>query len=73
MVSWRFSAKVRGGLSQMFLKMDVLKNFGIFTGKLLSWSLFLINFYYIVTLSKRDSKNRCSPVNIAKFLRTAFL
>ena len=54
-------------------KMDVLKNFGIFTGKLLSWSLFLINFYYFVILLKRDSKNRCFPVNIAKFLRTAFL
>ena len=38
------SAKVRGSLLQMFLKMDVLKNSGIFTGKFLSWSLFLIKF-----------------------------
>ena len=30
------------GCSQMFLKVDVLKNFANFTGKILCWSLFLI-------------------------------
>ena len=42
----------RSSCSQMFLNVDVLKNFVIFTGKHLCWSIF--------------------PVNIAKFLRTAF-
>ena len=39
----------------------VLKNFAIFTGKHLFWSLLL----------KRDS-NRCFPVKNAKLLKTAF-
>ena len=30
----------RSGRSQMFFKIDVLKNFAIFTGKQLSWNLF---------------------------------
>ena len=58
----------------MFFKIGVLEYFAIFTGKHLCWSLFLI------TLLKRDSSNfikkglqhRRFPVNIAKFLRTAF-
>ena len=41
--------------SQMFFKIDVLKNFATVTGKQLCWS----------------PRNRCFPVNIAKFLRTA--
>ena len=42
-------------------KISALENFAIFTGKRLCLSLFL-------TLQQR-----CFPVNISKFLRTAFL
>ena len=42
--------------SQMFFKIGILKNFAIFTGKHLCLRL----------------KHRCFPVNVAKFLRTAF-
>ena len=41
----------------MFFRISFLKNLAIFTGKNLCWSIFLM----------------CFPVNIAKFLRTAFL
>ena len=34
--------KSRNSRSQLFFKIDVLKNFAIFTGKHLSWNLFLI-------------------------------
>ena len=42
----------RSSCSQMFFKIDVLKNFAIFTG--------------------RRFQHSCFPVNIAKFLKTAF-
>ena len=35
---------VRSSRSQMFFKIDVIKNFVNFTGKHLCWSLFLIKF-----------------------------
>ena len=43
--------------SQMFFKIDVLKNFGNFTGKQLCWSLFLIKLqsWRPETLLKRNS------------------
>ena len=45
----------------MFFEMGVLKNFAVFTGKPLCWSLFLI----------KQQAFRCLPVNIAKSLRAA--
>ena len=51
----------RSSRSQMFFKIGVLKNFAIFTGKHLRWSLFLIKLQAF----------RCSPVNTAKFSRAA--
>ena len=56
------------------IKKAVLKNFAIFTGKDLCWNLSFIRLqaFRPATLLKRDS-NRCFTVNIAKFLRTAFL
>ena len=46
---------------QIFFEIGVLKNFGIFRGKHLCWSVFLIKL------------QACNfPVNITKFLRTAF-
>ena len=43
--------------SQMFFKIGVLKDFALFTGKKLCWSLFLTNFqaWRPATLLKRDS------------------
>ena len=41
----------------MFFKIGAFKNFALFAGKYLTWSLFF----------------RCFPVNIASFLRTVFL
>ena len=52
----------------------LLKNFAIFAGKHLCWSLFLIKlraFRYAATLLKRVS-NTCFAVNIANFVRTTF-
>ena len=62
----------------MFWKIDILKNFEIFAGKHLSWSLFMIKLQArkFKTLWKRDFNTGVFlwfPVNIAKFLRTAFL
>ena len=45
---------------QMFFKIDSIKSFAIFTGKHLCWGLFLIKLQVL-------------PVDIAKFLRIAFL
>ena len=61
--------------SQMFSKTGVLKNFAIFTGKNLCWSLFLIKFqdWRPTFLFKKRLQRRCFSVNIAKFLWTAFL
>ena len=47
----------------MFLKIDVLKNFAIFTGKQLRWSLYLIKLQAF----------KCFPMNIAKSLTAVFL
>ena len=47
----------RSHCSQMFFKIGVLKDFALFTGKKLCWSLFLTNFqaWRPATLLKRDS------------------
>ena len=59
---------------QMFFKIDALKNFAIFTEKHLCWSLFLIKLQVLrnETLLIR-LQHRYFPVNIAEFLKTAFL
>ena len=62
--------------SQVFSKTGALKNFAILTGKnLLCWSIFLIKFqdWRPAFLFKKRLQRRCFFVNIAKFLRTAFL
>ena len=61
--------------SQMFSKAGVLKNFAIFAGKNLCWSFFLIEFqdWRPTFLFKKRLERRCFSVNIAKFLRAAFL
>ena len=55
------NSKCRSSRSQMFFKIDVLKNFIIFTGKHLCWSLFLIKLQAF----------SCFPVNNAEFLKAA--
>ena len=55
--------KYRNSCSYMFLKIRVLKNFGIFVGRQLRWSLF---FKRLATYWKK-LQNRCFPANIAKF------
>ena len=52
----------RSSHSQMFLKIGVPKNFAIFKGKQMCWNNFI----------KRRLQLRLFPMNIAKFLRTAF-
>ena len=67
--------RYRKGRSQMFFKKDVLKNFSIFTGKHLCWSL-LLNKWQVfrsAALLKKRLQHSCFPVNIAKFLRTPTL
>ena len=54
--------------SEVFYKRAVLKNIAIFSGKHLSWSLFLINLQAFRLL-----QHSCFPQNIAKFLRAASL
>ena len=50
----------------MFFKTGVLKNFAMFTGKSLCWSLILI-----ICFIKKILQHRYFSVNIAKFLKTA--
>ena len=58
----------------MYLRIDVLKNFAMFTGKHLRWSLFLINMqaWRPETLLKKDSNIGFFPVKFAKILRGPF-
>ena len=56
----------RSSRSKMFFKIGVLKNYVIFTGKHLCWSLKVCNF------TKQRLQHWCFPVNIAKFLRKPF-
>ena len=61
----------RNSRSQIFFKIDVLKNFANFTGKQLCWGLSLITMAY--NWIKKSPKHRCFPGKFAKFLRTLFL
>ena len=59
----------------VFYKKTVLKNFSIFTGKRLCWSLFFnkIAGYQSCNYIKKRLQHKCFSVNIANFLRTSFL
>ena len=52
----------RSDLSQLFLKIDVLKNFANFIGKHQRWSVFLIKLQ-----AWRSLQHRCFPVKFANF------
>ena len=56
--------KGRSSRSHIFFKIGALKNFAIFTGEHLYWSLLLIKLQRL--------QHRCYPVNIAQFSKTAF-
>ena len=55
----------RSSRAKMFWKIGALKNFMIFTGKHLCWSLFLLKFI------QNRLQRRCFPVNFAEVLRIA--
>ena len=56
------------------LEKGFLKNFAIFTGKHLCWSLILIKLQALMpsNFSKKRLQHRCFPMNFAIFLRKAF-
>ena len=60
---------------EVYYKKAVFKNFAIFTGKYLCWSLFLIRLqaWRPANLLKRDSNTDIFIVNIAIFLRAPVL
>ena len=58
---------IRNSRSQMFFKIGVLKNFAVFTGKYLCWSLL-----YNKVAGLKDSYTGF-PMNIVKFSRAPFL
>ena len=70
-IIYRYCVRSRSSRSQMFFITSVLKNFAIFTGEHLCWSLFLIKLQACNFIKKRP-QYRCFPVNIVKFLRTTF-
>ena len=66
---------IRSSHGRCSIKKGVNKNFAIFTGKLLCWNLFV--GVHVMQAQKPFKfiklQHKCFPVNIAKFLRTAFL
>ena len=56
---------IRSSLSQMFFKINILKNFAILAGKQLSWSFILIKLQTVWL------QHRCFLVNNAKLLSSA--
>ena len=63
----------RSTRSQMFFKVRVLKSYAIFAGKPELESLFdKVPVLQVCNFIKNKLPQRCFPVNIAKFLRTAF-
>ena len=64
----------QNGHRRCCIKKAVLKNFAIFRGKHLCWSLYFnkVSGLRPATSLKKRLRHRCFPANIAKFLRTAF-
>ena len=74
-VGKRSRETLRSSRSQQFFKIGVLKNLSILARNHLCWSLFLIRLqvWRPAFLLKKRFQRRCFPMNITKFLRTAFL
>ena len=71
---WHLNVSNRSEIFQkthVLVKIVVLKNFSIFTGKHLCWSLFLMKSHRPVTLLKERFQHMCFLVNMVKFSRTA--
>ena len=68
------TSKGRSSRSEMFFKIDVLKNFVIFTGKHLCWVLFLIKLqvWRSAPLLKRDSNTVIFLWILQNFLKQFF-
>ena len=66
------STEVRGSLSQMFFKLDALKNFGNFTGKKPMLESFpnRVAGLKVCNFIKKRLQHRCFPVKVHKFLIT---
>ena len=66
---------IRSSHQKCSVRKGVLRNFTTFTGKHLCQSLFFnkVTGLWTAFLLKKRLWHRCSPVNFAKFLRTAFL
>ena len=68
---------LRNSRTQVFFKAGVIRNFAIFTGKHLCWSLFLMCRPYSLqlyfNLVPKETSTKVIPVKIVMFLRTAFL
>ena len=64
--------ELRSSHPEVFYKKAVFRNFAIFTGKHLCWSLFFkkLAFCQACNFTKKRLQYRCFSVNIAKFLRT---
>ena len=64
----------RSSHRRCFVRKGVLRNFVKLTGKQLCKSLYFNKVACrLVTLLKKRLRQRCFPVNFAKFLRTSFL
>ena len=65
-------ARKRSSHWKCSVKTGALKNFAIYKRKHLGQSLFSIKFltFHVCNFIKRSLQHRCSPGNIAKFLRT---
>ena len=64
----------RSSHRRCFVRKGVLRNFVKLTGRQLCKSLYFNKVACrLVTLLKKRLRQRCFPVNFAKFLRTAFL
>ena len=61
----------RSSLSQIFFKIDVLKNFANFKGKHLCWSLFLIKLQVFKPIIKRP-QHRCFPLEICEIPKCTY-
>ena len=64
--------KIQRQPQEVFYKKGALKNFAIFTGKTLFWSLFFIKLQAF-NFTKKRLQNRSFPMNTAKFLKTTYV
>ena len=64
---------LRSSCSQVLIKIGVLKNFGVLTGKHQFWSLFIDKVVDFVTLSKKRLWHRWFSCEYSKTFNSSFL